>query len=175
MQPPDYVTAYDLLAAEGGGGDALNRLAEALSPQSAEVDGAAIHWMLSLGRGPNPHWSVQKRAAAQAAHAVAVKKLANANAEAHAYIAPRYGALAPADAPPGLKVYVLDIAKYRIYGGDSDSAEARAYRAALDYLKSVAAGRIDLALPPAAAAPARPVATVSQPPSAFGGAGLAGY
>ena len=164
-----YVTLDDLAA----GQRSMDRLAEAASPDNTDVDGAIL--AVAIAGGDLSAHDADVQAAARSAVAWLRDEVTAANAEADAYIAPRYAVLLADDIPAGVKVYVLDIARYRIFGGDEDSVEARKYRAAMVYFRDVAAGKIDLDVPRSADGGGRPVAAVLAPTRRFDDAGLVGY
>lgn len=83
---------------------------------------------------------------------VALEALNRASSEADSYLAARYP-LPLAEVPPALLTAVCDMARYRLTGGmatETDTIVER-YRAAVSWLRDVAAGRAVL---PGAAAPA---------------------
>lgn len=85
-------------------------------------------------------FDAQRQAAARMALANLQRKVDDANAEVDLYLA-RYP-----EAPAGgaLAVPALDIAAWRVLGGDTDSERYKRYAAAIRFLEGVAAGRIDL-------------------------------
>lgn len=101
-------------------------------------------------------------------------RVADANAEVSGHVSPRYGDVAAADLPAVVKTLTTDVAVYRIFGGDGESEEHRAYQAAIRFLGSVAAGRVDLDVP-ATAGNDRAVAQVSGGQREFGDDDWAGY
>jgi len=163
-----YITVDDLLA----GARSRARLAEAAAPDDTDVDGEIL--AVALADGDLSAHNADTRAAARQAAAWVRDEVAAANRIAAAHIEPRHGVVDAATAPGGLKVYTLDIARYRIFGGAPDSEDARRHDAAMLYFRGVAAGGVDLNLPAAAADASRPVAQVSAPAPHFGDGGLAG-
>jgi phage gp36-like protein len=84
---------------------------------------------------------------------VALEALERASSEADTYIAVRY-ALPLASAPQALAAVVCDIARYRLSGGETTETTpiADRYKAAVTWLKDVAAGRAVLPGVPTGAA-----------------------
>lgn len=84
---------------------------------------------------------------------VALEALERASSEADTYIAARY-ALPLSSTPQALVAVVCDIARYRLTGGEANETDpiASRYKAAVAWLKDVAAGRAVLpgvaAIPP---------------------------
>lgn len=84
---------------------------------------------------------------------VALEALERASSEADTYIAARY-ALPLSNTPQALVAVVCDIARYRLTGGEATETDpiAARYKAAVAWLKDVAAGRAVLpgvaAIPP---------------------------
>ena len=125
----------------------LNALAEAAAPNDGAVDGALLGLALA-GADVSAY-----DAAAQAAVAEAVARLrhvlTDAAAEVDGYLAARYPDLT--EAPAVLTVYCVDMALYRLLGGERGDTRQRRYQAALNYLVDVAQGKLDLAPTPTAA------------------------
>jgi len=85
--------------------------------------------------------------------AVALEALERASSEANTYLAARYQ-LPLSSTPKALVAVVCDMARYRLTGGETTETTpiATRYRAAVAWLKDVAAGRA--VLPDVAATPA---------------------
>ena len=134
-----YATAADLAERVS---DQL--LAEAASPDSARVDGPLL---LAALQTP-PAWPDDADAAARDAARDAVAsidaKLQDATALIDGYLGTRYPNITNASLLDTLRVYCIDIALWRLLGGERDTDEYLAYRQATDWLGKVAAGQIGL-------------------------------
>ena len=120
------------------------QLAEAASPDSNLVDGPLL---LAALQTP-PTWPDGADAAAQDAALDAVAnvnaKLQDATALIDGYLGTRYPNVTNASLLDTLRVYCIDIALWRLLGGERDTDEYLAYRQATDWLGKVAAGQIGL-------------------------------
>ena len=113
----------------------LNGLAQVAAKDSRAVDGQAL--AVALADGDLSGYDSEVRAEI----AAAVKRIDRALEDAQAEIDGYIGGL---DAPPAaetLRVYAVDIAVYRLYGGGEDSDEHQRYRTALAWLQRVSDGR----------------------------------
>lgn len=153
----EHITLYNVFQCEVGQED---RLAEAAT-EDRNIDGAALLAVLDdfvalLGGAEvddisrdvlNPLYWLGKRVAA-------------ANNEVSGYLDSRYGDVPAENFPPIVATRTMDIALYRIYGGESDSERYQHFQAAIRFFREVAAGRVDLNVS-APAEQERPVARVT--------------
>lgn len=118
--------------------ESLRDLAQAGAPDDTTVGaallGEAITGEFAAGRSQD-----ERDAAAQAVERLQ-RDVDDANTEVDSYLA-RYPAL-PAGGP--VAVYAVDIAAYRILGGDRESERYVRYQTALRFLRDVSSGAIDL-------------------------------
>ena len=121
---------------------AYSELAEVVAPDAPSVDGALLK--LKLG-GAEP-FNFESDGFPDYDLSTAVSRLervlGDASAEIDSYIAARYGTLA--QIPTILHTRCLDIAIYRLFGGDSQSERYLIYKRAIEWLAAVANGRFDL-------------------------------
>ena len=158
--PGALVTAYasvgDLAARI-----AWSELAEAAAPDSPAVTGELL---AAVDSGADvSEYSSDDIAAATRAYARLARALTDASAQIDGYLAGRYGALAE-PVPEVVRTHTVDIAAYRLLGGDAESERYQVWRRAADWLVAVAAGRIDLYPPAVATGDVR----YTSRPSAFG-------
>ena len=123
---------------------AYSDLAEALAPDHLEVDGE----LLALFLDPDADTSAYTGEVlgwAQLAADRMLQAINDASAEVMSYLA-RYGEIDESNAPDILSTRCLDIALYRIFGGDAQSEYAMLYRKACAWLEQVAEGTVPLDL-----------------------------
>ena len=126
----------------------LNQLAQALSKDAAAVNGDLLADALA-GNDISEQSEADQKAVNRSV-ALLGEILDNANAETHGYVSARYPDLNPEDAPSILRVYTTDICRYRIFGGEVESPVYLRYKKALEWLKAVAEGKVNLDVPVAA-------------------------
>lgn len=135
-----YATLADLLARADP-----DEIAQAASNDSA-VTGALLAKLIGGVQLTSEPAAV--RNAVSAARARAQAALDDADGTIDGYLRHRYPA-APADAADTLRAAAVDVALWRLYGGqvqgDEKSDVYARYQAAVAWLNDVAAGRIDLA------------------------------
>ncbi len=129
-----YADFNDLIAASSYG-----KLAEAAAPDNHAVNGALLE--LVVTGADTSAYSIEDVAEATAAKERLDTVLQRASDEVNGYLA---GQLPLVEAPPVLKVKTLDIALYRLFGGDSDSTDYLNYHNAAAFLRRVAEGKIKL-------------------------------
>ena len=117
-----------------------SHLAQAASPDNRSVDAALLE--AAIDEDDLSSYSAELQAAAQVAVDRIQLKVDDANTEVDSYLT-RYPNLTATD---DLAVYAVDIALYRIFGGDRESERYVRYQSALQYLRDVASGKINLDL-----------------------------
>ena len=149
------------VVAGAGAGFAFNQIsAFEEQPQPIEIDGVACRWWRTKRQwsarsagvefavapfgGGEALWDAAAVAALPAVLARIDAALADADAEIDGRVAGRYPALAPTRT---LAAKAVDLAVFGLVGGAEDSENARRWKAAIDWLRDVAAGRIDLEAP----------------------------
>ena len=151
----------------------LERLAQAAAPDAPAVDGPLLSKALQGAALTGESASV--RAAAAAALARIDRELDDASAVIDGWIGARHPTV-PDPAPEPLPTYCVDIARWRLFGGDPDSEERRAHDDALAWLRRVADGRAHLSLPEGAGDAASGGEVVAlAPPAEWTDARLAAY
>lgn len=147
----------------------------ALARTAAQDDAAVEGDLLKQAAGGSAlsAYSAADRAAAQAAVDWLNKALADAAEEIDGYLAGRYDAatLAASDALNGR---CIDIADYRLFGGDEESKRYILYDRAVKWLEAVSQGKIDL-LPADDPSAGDGEIRVNAPPRVFNDASLADY
>lgn len=139
-----YATIEDL-----AGRIAWNDLAERSAPDDPEVRGEALRsYVLAT---PTPA-ATEENAPVRRAVAVIDARLADAAAEIRGYLTGRYGLpeqspLYTDDVAATLRTRTVDIAAYRLFGGETDTERYQVWRRAIEWLESIAAGRVDLFAP----------------------------
>ena len=118
-------------------------LAEAAAPDVSAIDGEALRAYQADGTVPDGV------AGADLVRAVGrvQRALEDASSEIDGYLVGRYGTLAT-PVPDVVVTRTLDVAAFRLLGGDRETDRYQVWRAAMGWLEAVAAGRIDL-YPPA--------------------------
>ena len=129
-----YASLEDLLARAS-----VDALAEAAAPDKAHVDGGLLAAVLAESLG---EYSSEIIADGRQALARLRQVLSDVSAEVDGYVAQRYSGLDIHSRV--LMVHTIDIALYRLLGGDKDSERYGHYQAAIQYLRDVATGKIDL-------------------------------
>ena len=125
-----YATATDLLQRFDP-----QKLAEAASPDSTLVDGA----LLTAATADEPAWPEGTSAEAQKAALQAVKDITAEIKDASSLIDGYIGASAAINEDT-LRVYAIDIALWRILGGDRDGEVYLSYKNVVDWLTRVSQG-----------------------------------
>ena len=133
-----YAEPKDLLRRERA-----SDLAEAAAPE-APVSGELLALTIKAKdeAADVSDYTTGEQAAATLARATLVQILADASAEIDSWISGRYGALDKTSEV--LRGRCLDIAIYRLFGGEADSERYLLYKQAVNWLSSVAARKIDL-------------------------------
>lgn len=129
-----YATLEDVIARVG-----YNDLAEAAAPDNSVVDGAVLKQAVA-GDDLSAYSRVDQTATTDAVARIE-RVLEEASAEVDGYLSAQ---LPFSEVPAIIKVKTLDIAVWRLFGGDSDSENSRNYQEALRYLRGVSEGRIAL-------------------------------
>lgn len=116
-------------------------LAEAAAKDNPAVDGDLLMRRVTT-EGVLDMVTEEDQAAAAAAMTRLETVLDDASGEIDGYIAGRYGEISPV--PEVLAVRCVDIAVYRLLGGDAQSERYLLYKRAVDWLTAVADGKINL-------------------------------
>lgn len=172
-----YASVEDLLRRA-----AASELAEAAAPDAPDVDGDLLKaYTASLADNATgselDDYSEEDKLAAQQAHAWLEAVLDDAATLIDSRISARYpdrDALSVA----ALKPYCIDIALWRLFGGESDGERRLAYNDALAWLNEVARGNVDI--PVVEVEGEAPAGTgddilISAPEPVFSGSALDGY
>lgn len=119
-----------------------SELAQAAAQDDHAVDGAALE--IAAAGGDLSGYPEQVSNAILDAKSNLEKALADASVDIDSNLGGRYGADILAGASDVLNTKCLDIAVYRLLGGDMESRRYRLYKAANDWLKAVSDGSIEL-------------------------------
>lgn len=118
---------------------AWSDLAEAAAPDVPAVDGEALRAYQADGTvSAGVEEGDLERAAGRIERA-----LEDASSEVDGYLAGRYGTLAT-PVPDVVVTRTLDVAAFRLLGGDRETDRYQVWRAAVSWLMAVADGKVDL-------------------------------
>ncbi len=114
-------------------------LAEIAAPDHPAVDGDLLR--LRITGGDTSGYAADDVAAADGAVARLTRALDDSATDIRSILASRYPDPAPSET---LRVLNLDIAMYRLFGGDAQSERYLVGKRAIERLEGIAAGRLDL-------------------------------